>query len=475
MIGRTLSTYRVVEKLGEGGMGEVYRARDEKLDRDVAIKVLPTGLLGDETARSRFRKEAKALSRFTHPHVATLLDFGSADGVDYLVMELVPGRRWRRRCETARLPAKDVVRLGTQLARGLKAAHEQGIVHRDLKPSNLCLTGDGLLKILDFGLAQLAPAASQTAQETPTETAAGKVVGSPPYMSPEQSLGKDVDARSDVYSAGACLYELATGPEAVRGAERGVADGRDPARGAGAGEPGERRRAGGPRLGDRQGDGQGSEPSLPGRRRAAGGPRTTAAGKRSWSLEGGAWPRESGQCFTVIDRAGGRSWGGRRRCRRPQSFSHGSPPGHHGSLAPGHVTRGLSTTADPGWASDGTSVYYSESRKGVTKYYQAPLAGGEPSEIPIPFPFGHILAYLPLQGALLDERHRTPGLRAVAKGRPCGWSCVPSGAVRRIGDLKAWQAAVSPRRAASRSRVPKRARGSASPWPRPTAPTCASC
>ncbi len=172
MIGRTLATYRILSKLGAGGMGEVYRARDEKLDRDVAIKVLPTGLLGDETARSRFRKEAKALSRLTHPHVSTLLDFGSADGVDYLMMELVPGPTLAEALQKGPLPAKEVVRLGTQLARGLKAAHAQGIVHRDLKPSNLCLTGDGLLKILDFGVAQLAPAASQT-EDTPTETAAG--------------------------------------------------------------------------------------------------------------------------------------------------------------------------------------------------------------------------------------------------------------------------------------------------------------
>ena len=127
-------------------------------------------------------------------------------------MELVPGLTLAEALRKGPLPAKDVVRLGTQLARGLKAAHEKGIVHRDLEPSNLCLTGDGLLKILDFGLAQLAPASSQTSKdETPTETAAGKIVGSPPYMSPEQLLGKDVDARSDVYSAGACLYELATG------------------------------------------------------------------------------------------------------------------------------------------------------------------------------------------------------------------------------------------------------------------------
>ena len=248
-------------------------------------------------------------------------------------MELVPGRTLAESLRNGPLPAKDVVRLGAQLARGLRAAHEQGIVHRDLKPSNLCLTGDGLLKILDFGLAQLAPAPSEANRdETPTETAAGKIVGSPPYMSPEQLLGKDVDTRSDVYSAGACLYELATGRKPHAGAERGVVDGGDPARGAGAGEPGERRRAGGPRLGDRQGDGQGSEPSLPGRRRATGGPGTTAAGERSRSLEGGAWPRE-GEAVLHASCRGRSQSGWPSSLPRPRSSSDGRP-GHHGSSAP---------------------------------------------------------------------------------------------------------------------------------------------
>ena len=212
MIGRTLSHYRIEERLGAGGMGEVYRARDEKLGRDVALKVLPSGSLADEEARRRFRKEAAVLSRLSHPHIATLHDFDSADGIDFLVMELVTGPTLEQELRKGPLPEKDVVRLGSQLARGLVAAHEHGVIHRDLKPSNLQLTSDGMLKILDFGVAHLERGGAPTGGEaTATETAAGEVLGSPPYMAPEQLLGKAVDARTDLYAAGACLYELATG------------------------------------------------------------------------------------------------------------------------------------------------------------------------------------------------------------------------------------------------------------------------
>jgi len=211
VVGRTLSHYRVVERLGAGGMGEVYRAHDLKLDRDVALKVLPEGSLADESARSRFHKEAHALSRLCHPHVATLLDFDTENDTDFLVLELVTGPSLEQRLRPGPL-LENVLRLGAQLARGLQAAHEQGIVHRDLKPSNLHLTPDGLLKILDFGLARLLRREpGESTADTATETAAGAVVGSPPYMAPEQLLGKPPDARADLYSAGAVLYEMATG------------------------------------------------------------------------------------------------------------------------------------------------------------------------------------------------------------------------------------------------------------------------
>jgi len=176
--GATLGPYEVVSPLGAGGMGEVYRARDTKLGREVALKVLPEGALTDDEARRRFRKEADALARLAHPHIATIHDFDSADGTDFLVMELVRGPSLRDELEEkGALPEKTVVRLGTQLARGLQAAHEEGIVHRDLKPSNVQLTPDGLVKILDFGLAQLLPREAAGEETAPTETVIGKGAG----------------------------------------------------------------------------------------------------------------------------------------------------------------------------------------------------------------------------------------------------------------------------------------------------------
>ena len=161
MIGQTLSHYRIVEKIGVGGMGIVYRAHDEQLDRDVAIKVLPRGSLANETARKRFRTEALSLGRLNHPNIATVHEFGTQDGVDFLVTEYIAGLTLDAKLAAGPLPPADVFRLGLQLAQGLAAAHQQGIVHRDLKPGNLRLTTDGRLKILDFGLAQFMPQASE--------------------------------------------------------------------------------------------------------------------------------------------------------------------------------------------------------------------------------------------------------------------------------------------------------------------------
>src|SRR5690348_1855222 len=155
MIGQTLGHYRIIEKIGAGGMGEVYRAHDEHLERDVALKVVATGTLADESARKQFRKEALALSKLNHPNIATVFDFDTQDGVDFLAMELVPGEALNQRLKAGALKEKEVVSLGTQLSEGLAAAYEQGIVHRDLKPGNVLITLEGRLKILDFGLAKL--------------------------------------------------------------------------------------------------------------------------------------------------------------------------------------------------------------------------------------------------------------------------------------------------------------------------------
>ena len=209
LVGQILGHYRILEQIGAGGMGVVYRAHDERLDRDVALKVLTPGALADEAARKRFRKEALALSRLNHPNIAMVFDFDTQDGMDFLVTEYIPGMTLDASVGPGFLPEKQVVRLGLQLAEGLAAAHEQGVVHRDLKPSNLRITPDGRLKILDFGIAKLLPAGEGAGTETLTE--AQGVTGTLPYMSPEQLRGERPDARTDIYSAGAALYEMATG------------------------------------------------------------------------------------------------------------------------------------------------------------------------------------------------------------------------------------------------------------------------
>src|ERR1700756_5355598 len=160
-VGQTLGHYRIIEQIGAGGMGIVYRAHDEQLDRDVAIKVLPVGTLADDVARKRFRKEALALAKLNHPNIATIFEFSSQNSTDYLVTEYISGQTLDERLDAGALSEKEVVGLGIQLTQGLSAAHEHGIVHRDLKPANLRLTSDERLKILDFGLAQLMPHASE--------------------------------------------------------------------------------------------------------------------------------------------------------------------------------------------------------------------------------------------------------------------------------------------------------------------------
>src|SRR5690242_536467 len=161
LVGQTLGHYHIFELIGAGGMGVVYRAHDEQLERDVAVKILPVGTLTDEAARKRFRKEALALAKLNHPNIATIFEFSSQNSTDYLVTEYISGQTLDERLAAGALSEKEVVDLGIQLTQGLSAAHEHGIIHRDLKPANLRLTSDARLKILDFGLAQLMPRASE--------------------------------------------------------------------------------------------------------------------------------------------------------------------------------------------------------------------------------------------------------------------------------------------------------------------------
>jgi tetratricopeptide (TPR) repeat protein len=215
--GTRLGPYEITQSLGFGGMGEVYRARDSRLDRTVAIKVLAPHLAGDPLRRERFEREARAISSLNHPHICTLHDIGEQDGVAYLVMECVDGETLASRLLTGPLPADLVVRYGTEAARALAAAHARGIIHRDLKPANLMVTALGI-KVLDFGLAKASPQASSMTMATVEVTGPHTILGTPAYMSPEQARGEELDARSDIFSLGCVLYEAATGRRAFGGA-----------------------------------------------------------------------------------------------------------------------------------------------------------------------------------------------------------------------------------------------------------------
>lgn len=217
-----LSHYRLIEQIGAGGMGVVYLARDEQLQRNVALKVLPSGSLADEIARKRFRKEALSLAKLNHPNIATVHEFGTNANTDFLVTEYIAGTTLNEKLKDGPMPVDEVYKLGIQLGQGLAAAHCQGVIHRDLKPANLRLTPDGRLKILDFGLAQLMPQPNELSSSALTApsisplstTPSPALTGTLPYMAPEQLRGEKPDLRSDIWSTGAVLYELATGKRA---------------------------------------------------------------------------------------------------------------------------------------------------------------------------------------------------------------------------------------------------------------------
>ena len=222
--GTRLGSYEILGPIGAGGMGEVWRARDTKLSREVAIKVIQAEVASDRERLKRFEKEARAASSLNHPGIVTVYDIGEADGTAYIAMELVEGATLREMVSQGALPIRKVLQIGAQVADALAKAHAAGIVHRDIKPENVMVTKDGFAKILDFGLAKLTRAEdkeSSGATQTPTLTAAtepGIVMGTVGYMSPEQALGRNLDFRSDQFSFGAVLYELTTGERAFRGA-----------------------------------------------------------------------------------------------------------------------------------------------------------------------------------------------------------------------------------------------------------------
>jgi serine/threonine protein kinase/tetratricopeptide (TPR) repeat protein len=215
--GKTIGAYRILSLLGAGGMGEVYAARDQHLERDVAVKVLPEAFAHDEDRVERFRREAQLLAALNHPNIATIHGLEESEGAWYLVMELVPGRTLDERLAGGRVPLDEALRIGVQLAEALGAAHQRGIAHRDIKPANIKVTPDGRVKVLDFGLAKSsAESQTRTIDDEPTVamTAPGIVLGTPAYMSPEQIRGETVDARTDIWAFGCVMYELLSGQRA---------------------------------------------------------------------------------------------------------------------------------------------------------------------------------------------------------------------------------------------------------------------